>query len=164
MRSSVLDPEVDGVDALAVVEEKAEALSAAEQLSPTGIEVEVIDLRTLWPWDKETVMESVLRPELLAELAEVAHGVGLVRLGVVRLDHPGFAPAREHLDHYLREGWSGEMDFIGRSAALRRVIPRASALASWSPTTAAQSPARFMLVVAISPRAAPPFHSASAPA
>ncbi|MGB3429815.1 MAG: transketolase C-terminal domain-containing protein, partial [Burkholderiaceae bacterium] len=35
-----------------------ESLAAADELARTGIEVEVIDLRTLWPWDRETVMQS----------------------------------------------------------------------------------------------------------
>lgn len=35
------------------------ALEAAETLAEEGINVEVIDLRTLFPWDKETVLESV---------------------------------------------------------------------------------------------------------
>lgn len=35
------------------------ALAAAEQLATEGIEVEVIDLRTLLPWDQEIVLESV---------------------------------------------------------------------------------------------------------
>lgn len=33
--------------------------AAAEQLATQGIEAEVIDLRTLWPWDRETVFASV---------------------------------------------------------------------------------------------------------
>jgi pyruvate dehydrogenase E1 component beta subunit len=37
------------------------ALQAAAQLEQSGIEVEVIDLRTLWPWDKAAVLESVER-------------------------------------------------------------------------------------------------------
>ncbi len=37
----------------------AEALQAAEALARDGIEVEVIDLRTLRPWDEELVLESV---------------------------------------------------------------------------------------------------------
>jgi 2-oxoisovalerate dehydrogenase E1 component beta subunit len=35
------------------------ALAAADQLASEGIEVEVIDLRTLLPWDQEMVLESV---------------------------------------------------------------------------------------------------------
>ena len=37
------------------------ATRAAETLAGEGIEVEVIDLRTLWPWDKEAVFASVAR-------------------------------------------------------------------------------------------------------
>jgi pyruvate/2-oxoglutarate/acetoin dehydrogenase E1 component len=35
------------------------SLEAAEKLAPEGIEVEVIDLRTLAPYDKDTILESV---------------------------------------------------------------------------------------------------------
>jgi acetoin:2,6-dichlorophenolindophenol oxidoreductase subunit beta len=41
------------------------ALEAAEQLADEGIEVEVIDLRSLAPWDKETVLGSVRRTNRL---------------------------------------------------------------------------------------------------
>jgi 2-oxoisovalerate dehydrogenase E1 component len=37
------------------------ALEAATVLAAEGVEVEVIDLRTLLPWDKDTVLESVRR-------------------------------------------------------------------------------------------------------
>lgn len=36
-----------------------EAAKAADALAGEGIGVEVIDLRTLWPWDRETVLASV---------------------------------------------------------------------------------------------------------
>ena len=36
--------------------------AAAEALASEGIEAEVIDLRSLWPWDKATVLASVARP------------------------------------------------------------------------------------------------------
>lgn len=35
------------------------AAAAAERLAGEGIEAEVIDLRTLWPWDKKSVFRSV---------------------------------------------------------------------------------------------------------
>ncbi len=38
-----------------------EALAAAEALAPEGIELEVIDLRTLRPWDHATVLASVAK-------------------------------------------------------------------------------------------------------
>jgi pyruvate dehydrogenase E1 component beta subunit len=37
------------------------ALEAAEQLAEEGVSVEVIDLRSLWPWDTEAVLASVTR-------------------------------------------------------------------------------------------------------
>ncbi len=46
------------------------ALEAAEVLSGEGVEVEVIDLRTLMPWDKEAVLESVRRTSRVLVLHE----------------------------------------------------------------------------------------------
>ena len=37
------------------------ATEAADELATDGVEVEVLDLRTLIPWDKERVLESVRR-------------------------------------------------------------------------------------------------------
>ena len=37
------------------------AADAAETLATTGIDVELIDLRTLWPWDKASVLASVAK-------------------------------------------------------------------------------------------------------
>lgn len=42
-----------------------ESLKASEELAKEGIEAEVIDLRTLVPWDKETVIESVKKTHRL---------------------------------------------------------------------------------------------------
>ncbi len=46
------------------------ALEAARVLSGEGVEVEVVDLRTLMPWDKETVLESVRRTSRVLVLHE----------------------------------------------------------------------------------------------
>lgn len=61
-----------------------------------------------------------LSPALLRELAAVAHDLGLLRLGAVRLDHPGFAPARARLDEHLDAGHHGEMEFMARTRAVRK--------------------------------------------
>jgi pyruvate/2-oxoglutarate/acetoin dehydrogenase E1 component len=42
-----------------------EAIRAAEALEKIGIEAEVVDLRTIKPWDKELVLESVRRTQNL---------------------------------------------------------------------------------------------------
>ena len=46
------------------------ALDAATTLSKDGVEVEVVDLRTLLPWDKATVLESVRRTARVLVLHE----------------------------------------------------------------------------------------------
>jgi acetoin:2,6-dichlorophenolindophenol oxidoreductase subunit beta len=52
-----------------------ESLAAAEELAAEGIEVEVIDPRTLVPLDLETIVESVSRTHRLVVAHEaVAHG------------------------------------------------------------------------------------------
>ncbi|MCA9654592.1 MAG: tRNA epoxyqueuosine(34) reductase QueG [Myxococcales bacterium] len=63
---------------------------------------------------------SALTPALLEELAGLAHDEGLLRLGAVRLDHPGFAPARARLDEHLDAGHHGEMEFMARTREVRK--------------------------------------------
>ncbi len=90
------------------------ALEAAESLSAQSIEVEVIDLRSLQPWDKEAVLASVAKTHLavIAHEAVTAFGVGaeiaatlaheafdeldgpIVRVGAEFMPLP-FAPALE---------------------------------------------------------------------
>ena len=55
----------------------------------------------------------------LAVLAEQAERLGLLKLGAVDLDHPGFAPARAALADYLERGLAGEMGFMTRTARVR---------------------------------------------
>jgi 2-oxoisovalerate dehydrogenase E1 component beta subunit len=54
------------------------ALAAAEQLEKEGIDVEIVDLRTLLPWDKETVLESVRKTSkvLIVHESPKTGGVG----------------------------------------------------------------------------------------
>jgi pyruvate dehydrogenase E1 component beta subunit len=77
------------------------AIKAAEQAAARGRDVEVIDLRTLWPWDRETVLASAARTGRLlvvheavevagfgAEIAATAAealGVRVARLGAPRI-------------------------------------------------------------------------------
>ncbi|MCX7961157.1 MAG: alpha-ketoacid dehydrogenase subunit beta [Burkholderiales bacterium] len=77
------------------------ALEAAAQAQRRGIGVEVIDLRTLWPWDRDTVLASCARTgrllvaheavrvggfgaEIAAEVAETL-GIRVKRLGSPRI-------------------------------------------------------------------------------
>jgi pyruvate dehydrogenase E1 component beta subunit len=54
-----------------------EAIAAAEEAVELGIDVEVIDLRTLWPVDTETVVESVKKTGRLVIVHEAAKACGL---------------------------------------------------------------------------------------
>ena len=62
----------------------------------------------------------LLTPALLAELAAYAESVGLLRLGAVDLQHPGFASAGAALDEFLDAGKAGEMEFLTRTRAVRK--------------------------------------------
>jgi pyruvate dehydrogenase E1 component beta subunit len=90
------------------------SMAAAEALAAGGIEAEVIDLRSLWPWDKATVLDSVAKTgrllvaheavrvggfgaEIAATVAERAHGnlkAPIRRLGAPRAPI-GYAPNLE---------------------------------------------------------------------
>jgi pyruvate dehydrogenase E1 component beta subunit len=87
-----------------------ESLAAANKLAADGVEAEVIDLRTLWPWDRATVMASCAKTKRLlvaheavqvagfgAEIAAaVAEELGcpVKRLGAPRIP-VGYAPTLE---------------------------------------------------------------------
>jgi pyruvate dehydrogenase E1 component beta subunit len=52
------------------------ALDAAQALSDAGISVEVIDLRTLWPWDRDAVLASCARTKRLLVVHEAVQVAG----------------------------------------------------------------------------------------
>lgn len=47
-----------------------ETLKAAEEMAKAGVKAEVIDLRTVMPWDKETVLNSVAKTGRLVMISE----------------------------------------------------------------------------------------------
>jgi len=67
-----------GVDATVVAYSRmvSEALSAADQLAEVGLDVEVIDARTLVPFDLETVMASVKKTGVLVVAHEAVRFCG----------------------------------------------------------------------------------------
>ena len=69
-------------------------LRAADALAAEGIEVEVIDLRTLWPWDRDAVFASVRRTGRLLVVHE-AVSVGGFGAEIA-------ASVAEALHHHLR--------------------------------------------------------------
>lgn len=88
-----------------------ECAQACAELAAQGVEAELIDLRTLWPWDRETVLASAARTgrllivheavqvagfgaEIAATIAELAPEVRLARLGAMRIP-VGYSPGLE---------------------------------------------------------------------
>ncbi|MEZ5607192.1 MAG: transketolase C-terminal domain-containing protein [Burkholderiaceae bacterium] len=83
---------------------------AAEQLATHGVQAELIDLRTIWPWDRDAVLTSVAKTGRLlvvheavqvagfgAEIAATAAehtGARVARLGAPRIP-VGYAPSLE---------------------------------------------------------------------
>jgi pyruvate dehydrogenase E1 component beta subunit len=73
-----------------------QAAAAAQTLASEGVDVEVVDLRTLQPWDKATVLESVARTHhvVIAHEGVINFGVGaeiaatLANEGFDELDGP----------------------------------------------------------------------------
>ena len=55
----------------------AEALAAAETLASEGIQVEVVDLRTIQPWDRETVIASVAKTGRCVVVHEAVREFGI---------------------------------------------------------------------------------------
>lgn len=95
-----------------------DALRAADLAQAEGLSIEVIDLRTVWPWDRETVFASLRKTRRLliaheavqvggfgAEIAAVAAetlGVAVRRLGAPRIP-VGYAPPLEDLTRVTPE-------------------------------------------------------------
>jgi len=94
------------------------AFDAADAAAKRGVSVEVIDLRTIWPWDREAVLASAARTRRLlvaheaiqaagfgAEIAATAAeelGIPVGRLGGARIP-VGYAPTLEAEAHIDRE-------------------------------------------------------------
>ena len=102
--------------------------TAAAQLATEGISVELVDLRTLWPWDRDTVLSSCAKTgrllvvhesvqvagfgaEIAATVAE-ALGVKVARLGAPRIP-VGYAQTLEN---------EARMDAAKIVAAARRIF------------------------------------------
>ncbi|MBO0128515.1 alpha-ketoacid dehydrogenase subunit beta [Agrobacterium sp. OT33] len=66
------------------------ALSAAETLEKDGISVEVIDLRSIQPWDEALVLSSLKRTHRLAIVHEAVEAFGVGAEIAARMAHVGF--------------------------------------------------------------------------
>jgi len=62
----------------------------------------------------------ILDPEHLQLLRLAAQDLGLLRLGAVDLEHPGFAPAKATYERFLDAGKAGSMGFLERTREVRQ--------------------------------------------
>ena len=68
---------------------------AAEQLAAQGVQAEVLDLRTLWPWDKEAVLASVAKTGRLLVVHEAVQVAGFgAEIAATVAEHTGARVAR----------------------------------------------------------------------
>lgn len=65
-------------------------LKAAEQLANDGVDVEVVDLRSLQPWDKATVLESLSRTHRAVVVHEAVQAFGVGAEIVATIADEGF--------------------------------------------------------------------------
>ena len=85
-------------------------IEAAKTLAPQGVSIEVIDLRTIWPWDREAVLDAASRTGRVLVVHEAVQAAGFgaeiaatvaehTRALVARLGAPripvGYAPVLE---------------------------------------------------------------------
>ncbi len=106
------------------------ALAAAEQAAQQGVSVEVIDLRTIWPWDRELVLESAARTgrllvaheavqaagfgaEVAATVAEEI-GIPVRRFGAARIP-VGYARTLEHVARISAQELLRELNLFASS-------------------------------------------------
>lgn len=81
------------------------ALKAADRLSAQGAELEIVDLRTLVPWDREAVLESLRRTNRLLVLHEAPRQGGFGAELTAQIAEEGFEwldapPARVGAEHF----------------------------------------------------------------
>jgi pyruvate dehydrogenase E1 component beta subunit len=127
----------DGTDLTLVTWSKTvhAALAAAEQAAQQGVSVEVIDLRTIWPWDRELVLASAARTgrllvaheavqaagfgaEVAATVAEEL-GIPVRRVGAPRIP-VGYARSLEDVARISAQALLRELKFFAGSHSRRR--------------------------------------------
>jgi 2-oxoisovalerate dehydrogenase E1 component beta subunit len=125
-----------------------ESLAAAETLADEGIDVEVVDLRTLLPLDRETILASLAKTRRLcvvhedtvtmglgAELCALAAEAGVLAVPPVRVampDIPGI-PVDDNLEDAVLPNRATIRDALVRLVADERVRGAAGAVRAFDP-------------------------------
>ena len=99
------------------------ALEAADQLVCRGVSVEVIDLRTIWPWDKQLVLESAARTGHLIiaheSVRDVGFGAEIAATAAEELYETLKAPIRRIASPRIPIGYSPPLEHVYRVTGQR---------------------------------------------
>ena len=103
---------VEGLDVTVVVWSNTRHVATEAMTALANVSVELIDLRSLWPWDRDCILNSAAKTghllvaheavrdggfgaEVLATAAEEIPGLKVARLGAPRIPIPGAPPLED---------------------------------------------------------------------
>ncbi len=93
------------------------ALAAAEQAAQQGVSVEVIDLRTIWPWDRELVFASAARTGRLLVAHEAVQAAGFGAEVVATVAEEIGVPVRRVGAPRIPVGYARTLEDVARISA-----------------------------------------------
>ena len=93
------------------------ALAAAEQAAQQGVSVEVIDLRTIWPWDRELVLGSAARTGRLLVAHEAVQAAGFGAEVVATVAEELGVPVRRVGAPRIPVGYARTLEDVARISA-----------------------------------------------
>ena len=93
------------------------ALAAAEQAAQQGVSVEVIDLRTIWPWDRELVLGSAARTGRLLVAHEAVQAAGFGAEVVATVAEEIGVPVRRVGAPRIPVGYARTLEDVARISA-----------------------------------------------
>lgn len=93
------------------------ALAAAEQAAQQGVSVEVIDLRTIWPWDRELVFASAARTGRLLVAHEAVQAAGFGAEVVATVAEELGVPVRRVGAPRIPVGYARTLEDVARISA-----------------------------------------------
>ena len=99
------------------------SLEAASRLAESGVSTEVVDLRTIWPWDKELVLDSVARTGRLViaheSVRDVGFGAEIAATAAEELHETLKAPVRRIASPRIPVGYAPTLENVYRVTAQR---------------------------------------------
>ena len=99
------------------------SLDAADLLADSGVSVEVIDLRTIWPWDKQLVLDSATQTGRLViaheSVKDVGFGAEIAATAAEELHETLKAPIRRIASPRIPVGYAPTLEHVYRVTTQR---------------------------------------------